>query len=93
MTDVLICLGTIIVLILLSFLFIFIWSYKVDKKQEEIDKHIEELECLIRHLNDEQKLPKPSGQMIAESGCDGDCKKCAGKNLCWQNRLNGDNKI
>lgn len=85
-----------LVAINIFFIILFIaWAINTDKNLKILDDKIDLLLSNIekRENSGEQKLLEPSDQMIAENGCDGDCKKCAGKNLCWQNRLNGDNKI
>lgn len=81
-----------ILLALLLFLIILfiVWTIHVDKNIEELNNKLDSI--VTNMYKKESEEYEPSSQMIAEGDCNGICKECEEKQLCWQYRLNGDNK-
>lgn len=79
--------------LLLFLIIIFIaWTVYIDKNIEILSQKLDYISTNMYKKEIEKEEYEPSPQMIVEGDCEGDCKNCEGKSLCWQNRLNGDNK-
>ncbi len=67
-------------------------TFKYDGKQSCIFTMIHCKDCgaaITRDSGEEayrdwNTLYRPSGQMIAEGDCDGNCSICKGKEICWK---------